>query len=207
MVVRRELVTDDFRSRVGEAINDAGFVGRAPGQTGLQIQSVGCAGAQAVQVKEKKGGFSAIDNSSSQSDPTFQLADYTAHSRMTLQGAVVPAGPWDLGSKSARCYVLPRIGPKQVVNPNKICSTILRSGQLSGGSFGHLEGYGEGYKLNNHCIFTLVSLLSRRSNQDNVTIFSVPVAGTFVENTTCSIFVMMMKVQFIHVSTQLLSTP
>jgi hypothetical protein len=58
--------------------------------------------------------------------------------------------------------LLPRIGSPEVADPKKICSTILGSGQLSEGQFGHLEGYREGYKLNKQCVLTLVS--SRRSN-------------------------------------------
>ena len=56
--------------------------------------------------------------------------------------------------------LLPRIGPPELADPKKICSTILGSGQLSEGQFEHLEGYWEGYKLNIQCVLTLVS--SRR---------------------------------------------
>ena len=58
--------------------------------------------------------------------------------------------------------LLSKIGSPKVADPKKICSTILRSGQLSEGQFGHLEGCREGYELNKQCVLTLV--LSRRMN-------------------------------------------
>ena len=82
--VRRELVTNDFRSR-GQANFWCWFCWRGA-QVGLYDQSVRCAGANTGEIRK-------IDVSSSQPDPTFQHADYTAHSRIALQEAVVPAGP------------------------------------------------------------------------------------------------------------------
>jgi len=82
--VRRELVTDDFRTR-GRANFCALFCWQDE-QTGPWIQSVGCAGANT-------GGISTIEVSSGKCDRAFELADYTAHSRIALQEVVVPAGP------------------------------------------------------------------------------------------------------------------
>ena len=82
--MRKELATDDFRSR-GQANFWRWFCWRGA-QVELYDQSVGCAGGST-------GGFSTIDVSSGKCDRAFELADYTAHSRIALQEAVVPAGP------------------------------------------------------------------------------------------------------------------
>ena len=92
--VRRELATDNFRSR-GRANFSCLFCWQDD-QTGCHVRSVGCVGGE-------KGGTMQIDVSSSKCNPASHLAEQTAHSQVALQEALVPVRPGNLGSKSARC--------------------------------------------------------------------------------------------------------